>query len=84
MPPKGIFSSAKPPTQKSTASRPVMVTSSAVCKTPSVPAVLVQAPVLLRKSMRSAGAPAPPSTRSEAAARLSASVMASVMLEWVP
>ena len=67
MPPNGIFSSASPPTQKSTASRPVVVT-------PFAP--LAHAPVLLRKSNRSDGAPAPPNTSSEAAARLSSSVTA--------
>ncbi|MCY1299405.1 hypothetical protein D9M70_489320 [compost metagenome] len=71
MPPKGIFSSARPPIQKSTLSRPVVVT-------PSGP--LAQAPVLCRKSMRSAGSPVPPSTSRVAAARLAARVVAPVML----
>ncbi|MCY1498844.1 hypothetical protein D9M68_328410 [compost metagenome] len=75
MPPKGIFSSARPPIQKSTRSRPVVVT-------PLAP--LAQVPVLCRKSTRSAGSPAPPSTSRVAAARLAARVVALVMLPWVP
>ncbi|MDT4885344.1 hypothetical protein FQZ97_1215690 [compost metagenome] len=75
MPPKGIFCSARPPIQKSTSSSPVVVT-------PLAP--LAQAPVPYRKSMRSAGSPAPPSTSSVAAVRLSSIVVASVMLVCVP
>ncbi|MCY1177598.1 hypothetical protein D9M73_179130 [compost metagenome] len=75
MPPKGIFSSARPPIQKSTRSRPVIVTPLAS---------LAQMPVLCRKSRRSPGSPAPPSTNRVAAARLAAMVSAPVMLAWVP
>ncbi|MNX77390.1 hypothetical protein D3C86_1089310 [compost metagenome] len=75
MPPNGIFSSARPPIQRSMLSRPVMVT-------PVGP--LAQAPVLLRKSSRSAGSPTPPNTRSEAAARFPSSVVALVMEACVP
>ncbi|MCY1461636.1 hypothetical protein D9M71_793130 [compost metagenome] len=74
-PPKGICFSARPPIQKSTVSRPVMVA-------PLAP--LAQAPVLCRKSRRSTGSPMPPSTSRLAAARLAAMVVAPVMLAWVP
>ena len=50
--------------------------------TPFAP--LAHAPVLLRKSSRSAGAPAPPNTRSMAAARLSSSVVAARIVACVP
>ncbi|MCY1498853.1 hypothetical protein D9M68_328500 [compost metagenome] len=71
MPPKGVCSSARPPIQKSTRFRPV-----------STPA---QVPVPLRKSSRSAGAPAPPRTMAVAAARFWARVVAVTSMEsWVP
>ncbi|MNM59208.1 hypothetical protein D3C81_704530 [compost metagenome] len=89
MPPNGIFASARPPIHRSMASTPVMVTpfrSSAVPSMPSLPGrvTLAQAPVPLRKSRRSAGALSPPSTSARAAARLSTSVVAPVMLLCVP
>ncbi|MNP13214.1 hypothetical protein D3C76_1054840 [compost metagenome] len=89
MPPNGAFASARPPIHRSMASTPVTVTalrSSAVPSTPSLPGrvTLAQAPLLLRKSMRSAGAPSPPNTRAMAAARFSSRVVALVMVLWVP
>ncbi|MNR10120.1 hypothetical protein D3C85_1263550 [compost metagenome] len=66
MPPNSILRSARPPIQKSTRLRP--------------DSWVAQVPLLLRKSTRSAGAPAVPSTRASAAARLSATVVAAVML----
>ncbi|MNF02108.1 hypothetical protein D3C80_2012120 [compost metagenome] len=71
------------------ASTPVMVTafrSSAVPSTPSLPGrvTFAQVPLLLRKSRRSAGAPSPPNTRAMAASRFSSSVVAPVMVLWVP
>ncbi|MCY1392692.1 hypothetical protein D9M71_75710 [compost metagenome] len=84
MPPNGIFSSARPPIQKSMASTPEMVKSSAVFGIPSAPALFAQTPVLWRKSRRSTGSPTPPNTRSVAAARFASSVVALVMEACVP
>ena len=77
MPPNGIFSSARPPIQRSMASRPVVVTP--------VWRRLAQAPVLLQEVEavgRRAGAAE--HDGSVAAARLSASVVAPVMAACVP
>ena len=56
--------------------------STPVVVTPLAP--LAQAPLLFRKSSRSAGSPAPPKTSRLAACRLAARVVAPVTLGWVP